>query len=229
MKYIASFSGGHDSTALVLFLIKNKMPLDCVCFADTTLEFPLMYDHVKKVKNFVENQSIIFETVYPKQTFEQWFYGDFTKGEKKGKMRGFPLQYGKHCHLRGHFKWSPLSKITHRKGVICYLGINYDEKWRKDESNYDDTYSFPLIDNKLGKKEILQIVTQEGFFNPLYKYFKRTGCWCCPQQNIDSLRNLYKLFPDKWAYLKKLEKDSPHGFRSDFKLKDLEERFKNNK
>lgn len=227
MKHILSFSGGHDSTALLLFCIKHNLPLDSVVFADTTLEFPLMYVHVEKVKKFVKSKGIKFETVYPKQSFEQWFYGNFTKGNKKGRMRGFPLQYGKGCHLRGHFKWSPLSKITHRKGVICYLGINYDEKWRKEESNYDDSYKFPLIDNKIGEVEVLKIVTESGFFNPLYRHFKRTGCWLCPQQRIDSLRNIWKLFPDKWEYLKKLEKDSPHGFRNDFKLIDLEERFKN--
>ncbi|GAI98610.1 unnamed protein product, partial [marine sediment metagenome] len=40
MKYIASFSGGKDSTAMLLRLIKEGWPLDEVVFFDTGWEFP---------------------------------------------------------------------------------------------------------------------------------------------------------------------------------------------
>lgn len=37
--YIASFSGGKDSIAMVLRLIEENKPLDRVVFIDTELEF----------------------------------------------------------------------------------------------------------------------------------------------------------------------------------------------
>lgn len=43
---VASFSGGKDSTAMVLRLIKEGRPLDEIVFFDTGWEFPQMYDHI---------------------------------------------------------------------------------------------------------------------------------------------------------------------------------------
>lgn len=48
--YVASLSGGKDSTAMVLRLVEEQRPLDLVLFCDTGLEFPQMYDHVRKVE-----------------------------------------------------------------------------------------------------------------------------------------------------------------------------------
>ena len=42
-KYIASVSWGKDSTAMLLFIIKNKMPLDEVVFYNTGVEFEAIY------------------------------------------------------------------------------------------------------------------------------------------------------------------------------------------
>lgn len=51
--YVASLSGGKDSTAMVLRLVEEQWPLDLVLFCDTGLEFPQMYDHVRKVEQAV--------------------------------------------------------------------------------------------------------------------------------------------------------------------------------
>ena len=45
MKHIISFSGGKDSTAMLLRMIELDYPIDIVMFADTTLEFPEMYEY----------------------------------------------------------------------------------------------------------------------------------------------------------------------------------------
>ena len=50
MKHIAFFSGGKDSTAMLLLILENNLPLDEIIFNDTTVEFPDMYDHIDKVK-----------------------------------------------------------------------------------------------------------------------------------------------------------------------------------
>lgn len=40
-RHVASFSGGKDSTAMVLRLIEEGTPLDEIVFFDTGWEFPL--------------------------------------------------------------------------------------------------------------------------------------------------------------------------------------------
>ena len=48
--HVVSFSGGKDSTAMLLHMIELGMQIDCILFCDTGLEFPDMYAHIDKVE-----------------------------------------------------------------------------------------------------------------------------------------------------------------------------------
>lgn len=43
MKYIATLSGGKDSTAMIDLLLRNNYPLDYIVFKDTLHEFHLNF------------------------------------------------------------------------------------------------------------------------------------------------------------------------------------------
>ena len=47
--HVVSFSGGKDSTAMLLRMLDEGMPVDVILFCDTGLEFPAMYDQKSKV------------------------------------------------------------------------------------------------------------------------------------------------------------------------------------
>lgn len=47
--HVVSFSGGKDSTAMLLKMTELGKPIDCILFCDTGLEFPAMYEHIKSV------------------------------------------------------------------------------------------------------------------------------------------------------------------------------------
>ena len=47
--HAVSLSGGKDSTAMLLLMIEQDMPIDVVLNADTGMEFPEMYGHISKV------------------------------------------------------------------------------------------------------------------------------------------------------------------------------------
>lgn len=49
MDHIVSFSGGKDSTAMLLMMLERKMPIDEIIFCDTGKEFPQMYEHFDRV------------------------------------------------------------------------------------------------------------------------------------------------------------------------------------
>lgn len=53
--HIVSFSGGKDSTAMLLHMMELGMQIDIVLYCDTWMEFPAMYRHVEKVKKIVED------------------------------------------------------------------------------------------------------------------------------------------------------------------------------
>ena len=48
--HLVSFSGGKDSTAMLLGMLEHDVKIDCILFCDTGLEFPAMYEHIAKVK-----------------------------------------------------------------------------------------------------------------------------------------------------------------------------------
>ncbi len=48
-----SLSGGKDSSCLLILMIEKGLPIDSVLYADTTMEFPEMEDHIAKLDDFL--------------------------------------------------------------------------------------------------------------------------------------------------------------------------------
>ena len=48
-----SVSGGKDSSALLLLMMEKEMPIDCVLYADTGMEFPEMEAHIAKLDDLL--------------------------------------------------------------------------------------------------------------------------------------------------------------------------------
>ena len=72
--HIVSFSGGKDSTAMLLRMIEEKMPIDEVIFCDSGMEFPSVYDHIEKIKQVLAANHIIFTVLKPEHSFEWYMY-----------------------------------------------------------------------------------------------------------------------------------------------------------
>lgn len=53
IKHIVSFSGGKDSTAMLLMMLEKEMQIDDIVFMDTGVEFPEMYEHIEKVETYI--------------------------------------------------------------------------------------------------------------------------------------------------------------------------------
>lgn len=216
-----AYSGGKDSTAMLLRMLEIGERVDNIYFANTTLEYPEMYAYIRKIDKYIQdkyNKKIIW--LEPKDSFYKWFYGTWTKGKHKGIIRGFPRQ-SVHGYCCRELKVNPFNLIKVKLGVVA-LGIAYDERQRVQK---DKQYVYPLIKWKWTEKDCINYLKKLDLINPLYNKFKRTGCWLCPKQPLSSLRILYKDYPLLWTKLKKLEADSPHGFRENNTLLELEKRF----
>jgi 3'-phosphoadenosine 5'-phosphosulfate sulfotransferase (PAPS reductase)/FAD synthetase len=216
--HIVSFSGGNDSSAMLLMLIK-KIHIDKIIFADTTLEFPEMYEWIDKIEKYI-NRPI--ERVRPKKTWDDHFYGTFTRGKYKGRMRGFPFVIQK-CWWNREAKYTLLDK-AHVKGDIIYIGFTKEEGKRVMAKQYNKkniSYKFPLYEFGLTKQDCYDYLKSNGLYHPL-RHMKRTGCWLCPKQSKSSLLILMREYPELWEKLKKYEADSPHGFKPKFSLKQFE-------
>ena len=60
---IVSYGAGVDSTAMILKMIDEKIPIHLVIFVDTGGELPETYDTIQYMKNYLSKKDIPFETV----------------------------------------------------------------------------------------------------------------------------------------------------------------------
>lgn len=232
---IISFSGGKDSTAMLLMMIEKRMKIDKIVNVDTTKEYPEMYDHIEKVKKYICPLKI--ETV--KIDFDYWL-GEHvkTRGKNKGKTG-----YG-WCDFRNRWctalKQEAISKIAksqsynpRKRGVgksnniniVEYHGIAFDEQNRIKKNNKRNIV-YPLVDWKVTENQALQYCYDRGFnWNGLYEIMPRVSCYVCPLQRIGQLRYIYNQRPNLWAEIIKMDKKSFRKYRPDYSLKELKTKF----
>ncbi|NCC53620.1 MAG: 3'-phosphoadenosine 5'-phosphosulfate sulfotransferase (PAPS reductase)/FAD synthetase, partial [Spartobacteria bacterium] len=146
-RHIASFSGGKDSTAMVLRLIEEKWPLDEIVMFDTGWEFPQMYDHIAKFEEFTGQKVTV---VHPRRSFEEWMLRRkivARKGPQKGKVHrignGWPSPTRRWCTRE---KCDQIDK--HCGHAIRYIGIAADEIHRTTSANLmsNKPRRYPLVE-----------------------------------------------------------------------------------
>lgn len=77
-QHIVSFSSGKDSMATLLIMLDRGMPIDNIIFADTGLEFPVVYDYLEEVEEYIGRK--ITRLKHPTETFESLFYKKRIRG-----------------------------------------------------------------------------------------------------------------------------------------------------
>lgn len=237
--YVASLSGGKDSTAMVLMLIDKGYQLDEVICCDTGMEFPQMYEHIAKVKNVVEQNGIRFTTLKSEKTFDYYMFECEPKRKnpryegKKGY--GWADFRNRWCtsNLKTNVINRHLKKFKATHNVIQYVGIASDEqhRLRRQYANAKNI-RFPLNEWGVTEQQALAYCYQHGYnWGGLYEIFSRVSCWCCPLQPIGELRKLYKHFPKLWEKLKEMEYENlgedklRRTIKTDYSVFDLEKRF----
>lgn len=224
-KHIVSFSGGKDSTAMLLKMIENNMRIDEVIFCDTGKEFEDMYKHIEKVKSMIDIPITILKS---DKSFEYWMFEHIkTKGKNKGQAGySWPDFRNRWCTqaLKKQIIRKYLNKYRDYK-IIEYHGIALDEIQRT-EKNKEKNCRYPLIDWKMSEKDCLEYCYSRGLdWNGLYKKLGRVSCWCCPLKSLPELRVIYKEYPEYWSKLKEWDKMTYRQFRSDYSIGDLENKF----
>lgn len=204
-KVIVSFSGGKDSTCMLLMMLEKGMQVDYILFCDTGLEFPQMYDHVQKVDEYIQKtygKSITY--LKPLKSFEYYLLEkEKTRGKYKGN-HGYGWSSPMNRWCTSMLKTAPVKRFmrehsfTSKNSIMC-IGIAKDEPKRIRDKCY------PLVDFGVTEEKALEYCYAHGFdWGGLYKERKRLSCWICPLQHINDLRLLYRNFPKLWNRLKEL-------------------------
>lgn len=233
---LVSFSGGKDSTAMLLGMIERDMPIDCILFCDTGLEFPTMYDHIDKVEKYIGRP---ITRVRAEHSYEYMMFDiPVNRGPNSPIVQKYgaeaygygwpgPLQRWCTTRLKDMPREQFLRDLRKQYTIREHIGIAADESYRLErKQNQSENHIHPLVDWGMAEADCLQYCYQHGFdWSGLYEHFSRVSCWCCPLQSLPELRKLHKYYPDLWAKLKDWDKRTWRNFRADFSVEELEVRF----
>lgn len=234
--HVVSFSGGKDSTAMLLHMIELGMQIDCILFCDTGLEFPDMYAHIDKVEQDIGRE---ITRIRCDQSYE---YLMFDTPVKRKANTAFAQRYG---NIHTGYGWAGprmrwctaklkdvprerfLRPLREKYDVLEYIGIAADEGYRLERKcNKVQHHVHPLVEWGWAEADCLQYCRGHGYdWNGLYEHFKRVSCWCCPLQLLSELRQLYEHYPQLWEKLKDWDKRTWRNFRADYSVEQLEARF----
>jgi 3'-phosphoadenosine 5'-phosphosulfate sulfotransferase (PAPS reductase)/FAD synthetase len=236
--YIVSFSGGKDSTAMLLRLLELEEPINEVVCCDTYKEFPQMYEHIEKIRKIVEDKGITFTLLRHERTFDEWMFEYEPKRrdpeafrKKYGDVKGKSWATSRARWCSGELKIKLMDRYFRDKEKIYnvkrYIGLAADETNRLErDNNKNPNYIFPLVQWNWTEAYCLEYCYALGYdWGGLYKLFKRVSCWCCPLQPLEALRTLYTNFPDLWAELKDMDNRTWQEFKPGYSVEDLEKRF----
>ena len=219
--HIVSFSGGKDSTAMLLMMVEKGMQIDEILFCDTGMEFPEMADHVKKVEEYIGREITVIK--HDKGFEHLAFERVLTKGKREGeKGYGWPRPNARWCtsRLKTELIGKHLRNRAKEYNVIQYVGIAADEERRVKDKVY------PLVEWGVTEAEALQYCYDRGFdWGGLYEIFGRVSCWCCPLKSLAELKNLRKHRPELWQRLREMDEKSYNTFKINCSVEQLEERF----
>ncbi len=233
-KHIVSFSGGKDSTAMLLRMMELGMEIDEIVFADTGMEFPQIYEHIEKVEKNIGRKITVVKS--EKDYMYYMFDHIKTRGKNKGK-KGYMWMDWWNRWCTSQLKQKPIRdyfKQFESKGIeiIEYHVIALDESERTNK-NKDNTrlIKYPLIDWGWTEQDALNYCYENGYtWRGLYEHFNRLSCYLCPLQRLGELEKIYKYFPEQWKHMRELDRKNiqmfGRQFRPDYSIRDLEEKFK---
>lgn len=229
--YVCNLSGGKDSTAMFLELIRRKYPLDEVVYCDVGMEFPAMEEHIEKLRKVAKQHGIKFTTLKREESFEYYMFDHIPKRTSDRTHVGFSWAGPRQRWCTSKLKEEVINRHTRelrkKYELYHYIGLAWDEDKRLQRKEAQEPSKlYPLIEWGMTEADCLQYCYDHGYdWEGLYKIFKRVSCWCCPLQQIGELRKLRKHFPDLWERLKDMDNRTWRTFKPNYSVEDLEVRF----
>ena len=157
---IASFSGGKDSTAMVLHMIELGEQLDEVVTCDTGMEFPAMYEHIEKVRAIIEGAGIKYTTLKADRSFEDMLLNSPPTDKRDVLGYGWPGVRIRWCTK--FLKTELMRKYTAQyPDAIQCVGLALDEQARRERERTIKTSATPSP-NGAGRKPTPSHIVRPG-------------------------------------------------------------------
>ena len=198
---IVCFSGGKDSTALILWAKENLDSFQTI-FCDTNWEHPLTYKYIEYINETLLDKRLIILNSKKYHGFE-----DMCMQRKR-----VPSVVARFC--TEELKLFPTKEyIQQFDNVHLYMGIRAEESAKRakmqqdiyDEDFYNCWLHRPLL--HYTAKDVFDLHKKNNINpNPLYlKGMTRVGCFPCIMVNYKELRNIIKQFPETIDKIRNME------------------------
>jgi len=228
--FVISFSGGKDSTALLLKLLEYDIWIDEVIYVDIGKEMPEMIKHINKIKKLVTDKGIKFTRLKSEKDWDYYFYKHIkTKGKNKGeKGYGWPGFGNRWCtkHLKIETLKKYYKKLENEYETVEFIGYAADEINRTKKNDDNRTKEFPLILWDMEEENALNYCYLKGYdWDGLYEKFDRVSCYLCPMSRLSELKYIFNNYPWLWLEMRMYDDASKWDFRNDYTLRELEYKF----
>lgn len=214
-KYILSWSGGKDSTAIAILCHEFNLPLDYIIFSEvmfdemTSGENP---EHIRWVRDtavplleswFGKGRVLILHTSAWK-TYKSAVTRVKTHGRNPGEMWGWPMPDS--CIINAELKIPPLREFKRKyPNRIEYIGYAVGEERRLArhlEKGQDVAReAYPLIDFSITEPGARELCAEYGLLSPIYNSTSRGGCWFCPNARLQEQARIKRDYPELWSKL----------------------------
>ena len=236
---IVGLSGGKDSTATCILLNWLDIPFKTVTAEvwwkqGVTGENPYHYEFLHNTlaptlqswgvhSDFISSQITAYEFMTTPIAYSK------SHPDRIGKLRGFPLC--SKCGIQRDCKAKPCARYYRNQAeqYTVITGIAADEKDRILTNAANNRTSILDLLN-VSEFETFPLCVSQGLLSPSYQFSDRGGCWFCPNQKIQELELLYRVFPELWDELMSVQK-LPNKVQEKFNrtqtLYDIEKQIKN--
>lgn len=214
MKYLASWSGGKDSTASIILAHEHKEPLDLILFSEVMFDKNIsgeLPEHIDFIKNkcipLFESWGYETKILHADLTYMDIFFRQPTRGKRfgTGMITGFPMS-GR-CQINKSVKVLPIKQFlkSFEEEVTQYIGIALDELARLNRVVKTNNQKSLLQKYGYTEQMAFDLCKNYDLLSPIYDFAPRGGCWFCPNAIDCQLRHLRKNHEVLWNNLLALE------------------------
>lgn len=190
MKYIASWSGGKDSTASIILAHENNEPLDLIIFSEVMFdenisgELPEHIEFIKKCIPLFESWGYETRILRSDKTYMDCFHHRTVRGKNVGMKKGF-VMFG-HCDVQRDCKLRPIAKFwkSFDEEYTQYIGIAIDEPVRLDRVVKIKNQISLLKKYRYTERMALDLSKKYDLLSPIYEFAPRGAVGFAPTQGI---------------------------------------------
>ena len=180
MKYIASWSGGKDSTASIILAHEHREPLDLIIFSEVMFDENISGELPEHI-DFIKNKAIpVFESwgynvkiLHSEKTYMDCFHHKTVRGKNIGMKKGFVMTG--HCDVQRDCKLKAIKQFW--KAVdgdfVQYIGIALDEPNRMERVVKAGNQVSLLEKYRYTEQMAFDLCKKYDLLSPIYEFCPR--------------------------------------------------------